>query len=194
MDDSELDRLLAPRDGVWQRSPLVLEAMLDRAEADARHRAAAENARARRRRMAFLGTGLLAAAIAATAGASAVIPTFEPDAVIPIEYTTVTGRHVECRFMIAASSWGESSVDDVKEWITQHDWTGIGQKGYDFGTANPVELGEPGTDPALTQEAADRLTVQYGIGTMVVEEIPEDLLSATDVGTIATSDCRWERY
>ncbi|MDI6944273.1 hypothetical protein QMO46_12320 [Microbacterium barkeri] len=51
-----------------------------------------------------------------------------------------------------------------------------------------------GWDPALTQEAADRLTVQYGIGTMVVEEIPEDLLSATDVGTIATSDCRWERY
>lgn len=193
MDDTQLNRLLTPRDS-WADSPELLDAMLERIATTA----ADEHARPRRRRrgarIAAVAGALLGVGVLATAATVFVAPNFTPDVVIPISYVTEQGTPVECTYSLAISSWEGTNVTEAKEWISSHDWTGIGQRGYDLGQANPVNVGDPDVDPELTQEDLDRVTVSTGISTVVVDEIPAELLDGVGVGTSGTSTCEWVRH
>lgn len=192
MDDTQLNRLLTPRDK-WADSPDLLDAMLQRITS-----ASEQHARPRRRRYgariaaavgALLGVGTLA-----TAATVYIAPNFTPDVVIPISYVTDEGNEVECTYSLAVTSWDGRNVTEAKEWISSHDWTGIGQRGYDYGEKNPTDIGDADVDPELTQADLDRVTVYSGIVTVVVEEIPDDLLDGVGIGTAGTSTCKWVRH
>lgn len=193
MDDTQLNRLLTPQDK-WSESPAVLDAMLERV---ARNAAEQHARRPRRRRGPLIAATLgsvLCAGILATAATVYIAPNFTPDAVIPISYVTDEGTTVECTYSLAVTSWDGTNVTEVKEWIASHDWTGIGQRGYDLGEQNPTSIGDSDVDPDLTQADLDRVTVSTGIVTAVVEEIPFKLLNGVDIGTAGTSTCTWVRH
>jgi hypothetical protein len=193
MDDTQLNRLLTPHDK-WAESPEILDAMLDRVA----RTAAEEHARPPRRRRglriaATLGA-LLGVGAIATATTVYIAPNFTPDVVIPIFYVTDEGTTVECTYSLAVTSWDGTDVTEAKEWIASHDWTGIGQRGYDLSERNPDSVGDPDVDPELTQEDLDRTTVSTGIATAIGNEIPFDLLNAPGIGTAGTSTCKWVRH
>ncbi|WP_448710574.1 hypothetical protein [Microbacterium profundi] len=192
MDDTQLDKLLSPRD-TWAESPELLDAMLVRMAA----RAEQDHRRPRRRRGARISAAvgvLFGAAVLATAATVYIAPNFTPDVVIPISYVTDTGNSVECTYSLAITSWDGTNVTEAKEWIASHDWTGIGQRGYDLATRDPLRVGDPDTDPEITQETLDQMTVSKGISTVVVQEIPQDFLDGLGVGTAGTSTCKWELH
>lgn len=193
MDDTQLNRLLTPRDK-WAESPEILDAMLERVARNAAEQHSRPPRRRRGLRIAATLGALLGVGVLGTAATVYVAPNFTPDAVIPISYVTDEGTTVECTFSLAVRSWDGTNVTEAKEWIASHDWTGIGQRGYDLGEKNPDSVGDPDVDPELTQEDLDQLTVSSGIGTAVVEEIPFKLLNGPGIGTSGNSTCTWVRH
>lgn len=193
MDDTQLNRLLTPHDK-WADSPEILDAMLERVARNAAEQHARPPRRRRGLRIAATLGALLGIGALATAATFYIAPNFTPDAVIPISYVTDEGTTVECTYSLAVRSWDGTNVTEAKEWIASHDWTGIGQRGYDLGEQNPISLGDADVDPKLTQEDLDQLTVSSGIVTAVVEEIPFKLLNAPGIGTSGTSTCTWVRH
>lgn len=192
MDDTHLDKLLSPRD-TWTDSPEVLDAMLVRLA----ERASQEYRRPRRRRGARIATAvgvLFGAGVLATAATVFIAPSFTPDVVIPISYVTDAGNSVECTYSLAIRAWDGTDITEATEWIASHDWTGIGQRGYDLAIQNPLKVGDPDTDPEITQDALDRMTVSKGISTVIVDEIPQEYLNGPGVGTAGTSSCNWELH
>ncbi|WP_454173092.1 hypothetical protein [Microbacterium maritypicum] len=193
MDDTQLNRLLTPHDR-WTDSPELLDAMLERVARNAAEQHARPPRRRRGVRIAATLGALLGVGALATAAAVYIAPNFTPDAVIPISYVTDEGNTVECTYSLAVTSWDGTNVTEAKDWIASHDWTGIGQRGYDLGEQNPTNRGDADVDPDLTQEDLDRVTVSTGIVTAVVEEIPFELLNGVGIGTAGTSTCTWVRH
>ncbi|MFK3677982.1 hypothetical protein ACI2IP_09625 [Microbacterium sp. NPDC090218] len=193
MNDTQLNRLLTPHDK-WADSPELLDAMLERVARNAAEQHARPPRRRRGVRIAASLGALLGAGALATAAAVYIAPNFTPDAVIPISYVTDEGNAVECTYSLAVTSWDGTNVTEAKDWIASHDWTGIGQRGYDLGEQNPTNPGDAGVDPELTQEDLDRVTVSTGIVTAVVEEIPFELRNGVGIGTAGTSTCTWVRH
>ncbi|MGD2204505.1 hypothetical protein [Microbacterium maritypicum] len=193
MDDTQLNRLLTPHDR-WADSPELLDAMLERVARNAAEQHARPPRRRRGVRIAATLGALLGVGALATAAAVYIAPNFTPDAVIPISYVTDEGNTVECTYSLAVTSWDGTNVTEAKDWIASHDWTGIGQRGYDLGEQNPTNRGDADVDPDLTQEDLDRVTVSTGIVTAVVEEIPFELLNGVGIGTAGTSTCTWVRH
>jgi len=193
MDDTQLNRLLTPRDK-WAESPEILDAMLERDARNAAERHARPPRRRRGGRIAAAVGALLGVGAIATAAAVYIAPNFTPDVVIPISYVTDEGRTVECTYSLGVRSWDGTDVTEAKEWISSHDWTGIGQRGYDLGEKNPISLGDADVDPKLTQEDLDRLTVSTGIVNAIGNEVPFELLNAPGIGTAGTSTCTWVRH
>lgn len=193
MDDTQLNRLLAPHDK-WAESPEVLDAMLDRVARNAAEQPARPPRRRRGVRVAAVVAALLGVGAIATAAAVYIAPSFTPDVVIPISYVTDEGKTVECTYSLAVTSWDGTDVTEAKEWIASHDWTGIGQRGYDLGEKNPDSVGDPDVAPELTQEDLDRTTVSTGIVTAIGNEIPFELINAPGIGTAGTSTCTWVRH
>lgn len=193
MDDTQLNRLLTPRDE-WADSPEPLDAMLERIARNA----AEQHARPRRRRrgawIAAAVAAVLSAGVLATAATVYIAPNFTPDVVIPISYVTDEGNAVECTYSLVVRSWDGTNITEAKEWIASHDWSGVGQRGYDLGEKNPISVGDSDVDPELTQEDLDRLTVSTGIETAIGNEIPIEMLDGADVGTAGTSTCTWVRH
>lgn len=190
MDDTQLNRLLTPQDK-WAESPEILDAMLERVAGNAAERHARPPRRRRGVRIAAAVGALLGVGAIATAAVVYIAPSFTPDVVIPISYVTDEGKAVECTYSLAVTSWDGTNVTEAEEWIASHDWTGVGQRGYDLGEKNPIFLGDADVDPALTQADLDRLTVSTGIVAAVGNEIPFEMLDAPGIGTSGTSTCTW---
>ncbi|MGW9158312.1 MULTISPECIES: hypothetical protein [unclassified Microbacterium] len=193
MDDTQLNRLLTPHDK-WSESPEVLDAMLERVARNAAEQHARPSLRPRGVRIAAAVAALLSVGAIATAAAVYIAPNFTPDAVIPISYVTDEGTTVECTYSLAVRSWDGTDVTEAKEWIASHDWTGIGQRGYDLGEQNPVSVGDGDVDPELTQEDVDQITVFRGIENAIGNEIPFELINEPGIGTSGTSTCTWVRH
>ncbi|WP_431867248.1 hypothetical protein [Microbacterium paraoxydans] len=193
MDDTQLDRLLTPHDK-WAESQGLLDAMLERVVRNAAEKHARPPHRRPGVRIAVVVGALLGVGVLATAAAVYVAPNFTPDAVIPITYVTDEGTAVECTYSLAVSSWDGTNVTEAKRWIASHDWTGVGQRGYDLGEQHPISVGDPDVDPTLSREDLDQATVSTGIVTAVMEEIPAEMLDGVDVGTAGTSTCTWVRH
>lgn len=193
MDDTQLNRLLTPHDK-WAESPEILDAMLERVARNAAEQHARPPRRRRGLRIAATLGALLGVGVLATAAAVYVAPNFTPDAVIPISYVTDEGKTVECTYSLAVTSWDGTNVTEAKDWIASHDWTGIGQRGYDLGERNPISLGDADVDPKLTQEDLDQLTVSTGIVNVIGNEVPFELLNGPGIGTSGNSTCTWVRH
>ncbi|MCZ4301501.1 hypothetical protein [Microbacterium oxydans] len=193
MDDTQLNRLLTPHDK-WAESPEILDAMLERVARNAAEQHARTPRHRRGIRIATTLAALLGVGVLGMAAVVYIAPNFTPDVVIPISYVTDEGTSVECTYSLAVTSWDGTNVTEAKDWIASHDWTGIGQRGYDLGEKDPTNVGDPDVDPDLTQTDLDRVTVSTGIVTAVVEEIPFTLLNGVDIGTAGTSTCTWVRH
>lgn len=193
MDDTQLNRLLTPHDK-WAESPEILGAMLERLARDAAEQDTRPPRRRRGIRIAAAVAALLGVGALATAATVYIAPNFTPDVVIPISYVTDEGKTVECTYSLAVTAWDGTNVTEAKEWIASHDWTGVGQRGYDLGEKNPISVGDADVDPELTQGDLDRLTVSTGIVNAVGNEIPVELLDGVGIGTSGTSTCTWVRH
>ncbi len=62
----------------------------------------------------------------------------EPDVVVPIEYTTISGQEVSCAYAIYLGGTERTDADErVAAALASTDWTGVGQEIYDHAVANP---------------------------------------------------------
>lgn len=104
----------------------------------------------------------------------------DADVVIPITYTTEGGRTVSCTYALAYV-WGETS--DLREFVSSHDWSGLGQRAYEEHVANPyyptsvTTIDENGTRTELTPEEirADGPVFSHAIGVVFTAELPPEL-------------------
>lgn len=194
MQDRDLDHLLSIGRTTSVQPDEVLEAVLFRLSDEARAKAKAGKRSPRSRWRLPVATALVLG-VAATAGAIYVERTFEPDVVIPIRYTTDTGRDFRCTYELAITAReGAGDTSELRQWVANHDWTGIGQRGYDYAIEHPVTLDDTDGDKAWTQDELDRSTISQGMSTVIIREIPGDLIDRVGVGTAGSSSCLWERH
>ncbi len=96
-------------------------------------------------------------ALAVTGGATTVHMLANPDVVIPIEYTTDTGKALSCTIYIQGGSVLEPGTSMIADALEGRDWEGIGQKIYARAVQISDELasasGAVGPQPALDQWA-----------------------------------------
>lgn len=97
-------------------------------------RTAAITSRGRRmRRAAWLVPAAAVGGLALTAGALVLADDLlRTDLPIPIEYTTDTGRTVSCTATIEGGSYFAPREDDVVAYYRGRDFSGIGQRIYDY--------------------------------------------------------------
>ena len=119
----------------------------------------------------------------------------EPDAQIPIVYTTDTGVDVSCRYEIYIGEPGSRDADDLQlaDFMDNHDWAGIGQRIYEYAIANPFAPGPDGGMETDTPQGRDELSLARATSRLIEAEIPESLQGALlKEGTVysSTTDCK----
>lgn len=156
----------------------------------------------RRRTMIPLGI----AGIVALTGAALVIPltmgingmNVDPDALIPVVYTTDTGVDVSCRYGIYFGDPASRSEDDKRlaAFVADHDWTGIGQRIYDHAIANPFVPGKHGGLDVDTQQRRDEMSLSIAISYEIEEEIPDHMRDTTREGLkdSGITDCKGQLH
>lgn len=55
---------------------------------------------------------------------------FTPDVLVPVHYTTRTGRSVSCSIAIALTSPSGESTAEFRSYAASHDWSELGQRIY----------------------------------------------------------------
>ena len=193
IDDSDLDRLLAevapatldheasrvhvrhifrtqaavrPRRRVWRRPQIVLAIAL------------------------LVATGTTAGAVATQmirTGDLLVDGVAVPlDASILIAYETDSGRTISCSIGVYYYS-DVADVTPLKEFMAEHDWSGIGQRIYDRAVANPFHPA-PGDDfdPDTPQSVYDWFSFTNALSVMD-EEIPAELMPEGTFGGTASN-------
>lgn len=130
-----------------------------------------------------------------TIGGETVDKDVTADAVIPLTWTTRAGDHMSCTWAISYS-WGETA--DIAAFVAAHDWTGIGQRAYDYHLAHPyyperVEfIDQDGTRTLLTPEEirAAGPEFSHAVDTVIGDELPADLRDDEYFSTGQT-DCNY---
>lgn len=158
----------------------ALESLVDASRAEA-----ARSRAMRRRRSFWLIPGAVVAAGALTAGAAVFAPYFDPDVRIPIEYVTDTGVEVTCTYALRVGSAVGGENQELREWLTSQDWSGVGQRIYDDAVANPFVPGE-NDEGEWTAEIVDSMSFFDAMGRQT--DAPEDIAVFGDTVT-GTSDC-----
>jgi len=144
MTASDIDDALRQADPWAHDDALAL--MATELAADTRI-ASAASARRRVRRAAWIVPAALLGATALTAGALVVTDNLlHEDLPIAIEYTTDTGRAVSCTATIEGGSLFAPREAEVVQYYRSHDFTGIGQRIYDYAL---VLTGERVAEPEL---------------------------------------------
>ncbi|WP_243075536.1 hypothetical protein [Microbacterium sp. SS28] len=178
MSEPMIDDLLArsaPPSRAWEPG---VQARLDALVVEARGRARATR---RRKTLAWAMTPLALAPALALATTGGTDPRMVPDLVIPVTYTTDTGRTVSCslEFFNGELDYVEVSTAAVDHLRTL-DWTGIGQRLY---------------DTALRYEAAgDSFPWSSAENDLITATIPGELLTADTGGMGGDSDCTGELH
>lgn len=157
----------------------------------------------RRRTVIPLGIG---AAVALTGGAL-VAPltifidgiTIEPDARIPIVYTTDTGADVRCRYAIYFGDPAGRSEHEEKlaAFVADHDWDGFGQKVYELALSDPFVPGVDGGLDEDTQQRRDEMSLHTAIWRSIEAEIPaelRDIQNAEGILDSGSSDCQGQLH
>lgn len=158
----------------------ALDSLVDASRAEAVGRRAQ-----RRRRSLWLIPGVVVAAGALTASAALFAPYFDPDVRIPIEYVTDTGVEVTCTYALRVGSVIGGENPELREWVTSHDWSGVGQRIYDDAVANPFIPG-PDDEGDWTAELIDSVSFSDAMARQT--DVPEGLTAFGDE-VAGTSDC-----
>lgn len=118
----------------------------------ARSRSRARSRRPRKK-VLILALPLLFAPVAALGLSGSVEERMAPDYVMPIVYTTDTGRSMQCsiEFFNEEVLWIETNTA-AEDYLRTQDWTGIGQRIYDLAldrlAANDPATNQPNEWPA----------------------------------------------
>ena len=163
----------------------ALESLVDASRAEAvRSRAK------RHRRNLWLIPGAVIAAGALTAGAAVFAPYFDPDVRIPIEYVTDTGVKVTCTYALRVGSAVGGENQELREWLTSQDWSGVGQRIYDDAVANPFVPGED-DEGEWTADIVDAMSFFDAISRQT--DVPEGIAVFGDTVS-GTSDCKGQLH
>lgn len=113
----------------------------------------------------------------------------EPDAQIPISYTTASGTEVTCSYLVYLGDDVRTTRDsEVGAVLADTDWTGVGQEIYDRAISNPrgpVD-GEVWTDDS--PETRDLTSFIHAVQPVVEGRLPADLQGDVGVWRM-TSSC-----
>ncbi|MDQ1121596.1 hypothetical protein [Microbacterium trichothecenolyticum] len=133
----------------------------------------------------FVPAGL--AAVAVTTGAAIAAPVWlgingvhvEPDAQIPVSYTTLSGVEVSCTWAVHIGDAERTPLEErVAEALAATDWDGVGQDIYDQAIANP-RVPQPGETWAVdTQEVRDAISFKLAILPVMERRLPAELQGA----------------
>lgn len=159
----------------------------------------------RRRRVVL---PVLVVGIAALSGGALLIPLnimvngghVKGDVVIPIVYTTDTGKQISCRDAIFyGDENGHKDAADKRlaAFMAEHDWTGIGQRAYEDALAHPFVPGVDGGLSEDTPEMRDRASFSSALDRVIADETPAELrIDPGKLGTISSgaSDCQGELH
>lgn len=146
--------------------------------------------------------------VAALSGAALLVPLniqlnngqVKGDVVIPIDYTTDTGKQITCRDAIFyGDDNGHKDAADKRlaAFMAKHDWTGIGQRAYEEALAHPFVPGVDGGMAHDTPEGRDEMSFSRALDVVIEAEIPADLrINPAKRGTISSgaSDCHGELH
>ncbi|WP_181125583.1 MULTISPECIES: hypothetical protein [unclassified Rathayibacter] len=187
MDDDGFDEFLA-RSG---RSPIG--GLASRTVIEDLVSATAESATPRRPwwRRPLLILPVIGVLAATTAGAVVFTVGFDADAIVPINYTTDSGRQVSCHYAVEAGIGGTSDPAAVKDFIAEHDWSGIGQRVYEEALAHPYIPRNSEEAAGLTQANLDKFSFGAALTTVIWAEVPDELVPE-DMLSGAESDCEGE--
>lgn len=127
------------------------------------------------------------AAVAVTTGAAIAVPVWlgingiqvEPDAQIPINYTTLSGVEVSCTWAVHIGDAERTPLEErVAEALAATNWDGVGQDIYEQAIANP-RVPQPGETWAVdTQGTRDAISFKLAILPVVERRLPEALQGA----------------
>ena len=125
--------------------------------------------------------------------------TVDPDARIPIVYTTDTGTEVNCRYAIYFGDPANRSETEEKlaTFVADHRWDGFGQKVYKLALSDPFVPGVDGGLDVDTQQRRDEMSLFTAIYRSIDAEIPpelRDLQDAEGVLDSGSSDCQGQLH
>ena len=115
--------------------------------------------------------------------------TVEPDARIPISYTTASGMEVTCQYLVYLGDDVRTTHDsEVGAVLGETDWTGVGQDIYDYAISHPAAPanGEEWTNDS--PETRDLSSFIYAVQPVVEGRLPADLQGDVDIWRM-TSTC-----
>jgi hypothetical protein len=137
-----------------------------------------------------------AGVLALTAGAIVADNLLHADLPITIEYTTDTGVEVACTVQIEGGSLFAPQSDRVIEYFRTHDFTGIGQRVYDYAL---VMAGDREPDPSVFPESSiavpegegysDRGAFMFSLTSFILTDPQIALDINGSGGAWYTSDC-----
>jgi|GEM_PF-2310350 len=157
--------------------------------------ASVASARRHARRAAWLIPVAIVGGAALTAGALVATDNLlHEDLPIPIEYTTDTGRTISCTATIEGGSFFAPREAEVVQYYRSHDFTGIGQRIYDYAMVLAGEREpEPGLLPRSSQVVADENGNPYSEHSSFSDSLVSFLLTDAyiDLGIINGSGDSW---
>ncbi|WZH36713.1 MAG: hypothetical protein PIR02_18500 [Microbacterium enclense] len=190
MMDDELPRADPARHVDDVRAEAVVTRIWDRVRATT-------SAPPRRRGRVVLPAGI--AVVALSTGAALAAPIWlgvgqeatpvDPDARIPITYTTRSGVTVHCVWAVRVGDADRTAQDArIGRALAQTDWEGVGQEIYDRAIANPrgPQPGEVWTND--TPEVRDSLSFRIAVTPVIERRLPPEIV-ALKPSWASTSDC-----
>lgn len=135
-----------------------------------------------RRWRVLLPVGL--AAVAVTTGAAIVVPVWmgvegdtrvDPDAVIPISYTTLSGVQVHCTWAVYVGE-GDRATDEKRVAVALNatNWDGVGQDIYEQSLANPRVPQPDETWTNDTAETRDMISFKLAVLPVLERRLPAE--------------------
>ena len=155
----------------------------------------------RLRRRLVLGIPAAALAIGLlTAGSVVAVQNLMPKIItIPVSYTTDTGKTISCQVTIEGDGDNAADTAAIAEYVRSKDWTGLGQRVYDYALAHPWKP-NPGDawedangtmhkgDPPMTAAERDNTTWDDALSVFVFAPLPKGLTDG-DYGSGWGSTC-----
>ena len=115
--------------------------------------------------------------------------TVEPDARIPISYTTASGTEVTCQYLVYLGDDVRTTHDsEVGAVLGATDWTGVGQDIYDHAISNPVVPADGEVWTNDSPETRDLSSFIQAVQPVVEGRLPADLQGDVDIWRM-TSTC-----
>ena len=124
------------------------------------------------RRPIFLVPAVGVLAIATTAGAVAYSFSITDATVIPINYTTSNGQAISCGYGVSGvTQIAGVSTAALRSYVRSHDWTGTGQRAYQYAIAHPY-VPTAAEQGQFTQAQIDSFSFSQALAVVIGDAIP----------------------